>query len=299
MQDGDDSARPGPPSTASTRRSRRVDPRSPTAEAFFDDAVRQLNDALDARRDRLDDAGGGLPWVIGALLLVGSLVIVGYAILVGSRSFWFHAIGAGSIALVVGLSLVVLVALVYPFSGDLAIDSGPIQDGASRSSSGAVARAMGWLDDLSTGWLALVVSRRRTSSPRRSTSSYGTRAGRRAEAFKAVSSGLLPPMGLLFGLLVGFLAAQVWSDSARAQVAVDREASACGRSISSSEAFPGEPERACGFSSAATSRRASPRSGRRWREGKPRWRSYPPHSTTRCSSPWRSRPNRRSEDRAA
>ena len=98
--------------------------------AFYDDSVRQLNAALDARRNRLDDAGGGLPWVIGALLFVGSLVIVGYAVLIGSRSFWFHAIGAGSIAVVIGMSLVVLVALIYPFSGDLAIDSEPFRNGS-------------------------------------------------------------------------------------------------------------------------------------------------------------------------
>jgi hypothetical protein len=105
-------------------------PRSPSAAAFDDESVRQLIAALAARRDRLVDARGGLPWVIAALLLVGSLVIVGYAVLVGSRSFWFHAIGAGSIALVIGMSLVVLATLIYPFSGDLAIDSGPFQAGS-------------------------------------------------------------------------------------------------------------------------------------------------------------------------
>src|SRR5262249_42739408 len=85
-----------------------VDPSSPRARAFYDDSVRQLNDALRARRNRIDDANGGLPAVVAALVIVGSLVIVGYAVLVGSRSFWFHAIGAGAIALVVGMALVVL-----------------------------------------------------------------------------------------------------------------------------------------------------------------------------------------------
>jgi hypothetical protein len=88
-----------------------------------------MNVALDARRNRLDDTAGGLPWVIGALLVVGSLVIVGYAVLIGSQSFWFHAIGAGAIAVVIGMSLVVLVALLYPFSGDLAIDPEPFRSG--------------------------------------------------------------------------------------------------------------------------------------------------------------------------
>jgi len=102
---------------------------------------------------------------------------------------------------------------------------------------------MGWLHDLSTGWLALVVF----------TASYLVAAaifvvvmalatGRRAEAFKAVSAGLLPPMGLLFGLLVGFLAAQVWTDADRAQLAVDREASALRSVDLLMDAFPGVPE---------------------------------------------------------
>jgi uncharacterized membrane protein HdeD (DUF308 family) len=65
--------------------------------------------------------------------------------------------------------------------------------------------------------------------------------GRRAQAFKAVSSGLLPPMGLLFGLLVGFLAAQVWNNVDRAELTVDREASALRSVDLLTEAFPGEP----------------------------------------------------------
>ena len=50
--------------------------------------------------------------------------------------------------------------------------------------------------------------------------------GERARAFKSVSPGMLPPLGIVFGLFVGFTGAQVWSDSATASAAVDREASA-------------------------------------------------------------------------
>jgi Protein of unknown function (DUF4239) len=106
-----------------------VNPRSPREVAFYDDAVRQLNTALVARRSRLDSANGSLPSVVAALLIIGSLVIVGYAVLVGSRSFWFHAIGATAIAVVIGLALVVLVDLNYPFSGDLSVGSGPFTEG--------------------------------------------------------------------------------------------------------------------------------------------------------------------------
>ena len=66
--------------------------------------------------------------------------------------------------------------------------------------------------------------------------------GERARAFKSVSPGMLPPLGIVFGLFVGFTAAQVWSDSATASAAVDREASALRSAALLAAAFPGEPK---------------------------------------------------------
>jgi DMSO reductase anchor subunit len=43
--------------------------------------------------------------------------------------------------------------------------------------------------------------------------------GERARAFKAISPGMLPPLGIIFGLLVAFMAAQVWGDLDRAHAA--------------------------------------------------------------------------------
>jgi hypothetical protein len=66
--------------------------------------------------------------------------------------------------------------------------------------------------------------------------------GERGRAFKAVSPGMLPPLGIIFGLLVAFIASQVWSDFDRANAAVNREASALRAIILLSTSFPGEPE---------------------------------------------------------
>jgi hypothetical protein len=65
--------------------------------------------------------------------------------------------------------------------------------------------------------------------------------GKRAVAFKALSPGMLPPLGILFGLLVGFMAAQVWSDFERAKLAVATEASTLRTVVLLSETFPEEP----------------------------------------------------------
>jgi hypothetical protein len=67
-------------------------------------------------------------------------------------------------------------------------------------------------------------------------------AGERARAFKAISPGLLSPLGVLFGLLVIFTAAGVWGDIDRANSAVNREASALRSVVLLAASFPGEPE---------------------------------------------------------
>jgi Protein of unknown function (DUF4239) len=61
-----------------------------------------------------------------------------------------------------------------------------------------------------------------------------------ARAFKALSPGMLPPLGIIFGLLVGFIAVQVWNDFDRAKVAVASEASALRGVLLLAESFPEE-----------------------------------------------------------
>ena len=62
--------------------------------------------------------------------------------------------------------------------------------------------------------------------------------GENARTFKALSPGLLPPLGVVFGLLVGFLAVQVWNDHGQAQTAVNREASALRSVVLLGGSFP-------------------------------------------------------------
>src|SRR5262245_33145566 len=64
----------------------------------------------------------------------------------------------------------------------------------------------------------------------------------RVRAFKAISPGMLPPLSIIFALLVGFLAAQVWSDADRAHGAVNREAGALRAVVILARAFPGDTE---------------------------------------------------------
>lgn len=66
--------------------------------------------------------------------------------------------------------------------------------------------------------------------------------GERTRAFKSISPGMLPPLGILFGLFVAFVASQVWSDFERAKTAANHEASALRAVILLANSFPGEPK---------------------------------------------------------
>jgi hypothetical protein len=100
-----------------------------------------------------------------------------------------------------------------------------------------------WLHNLPIAWMGLLVF---GATGLVTAAIYGIvsalAVGERARSFKAVSPGMLPPLGILFALFVAFTASQVWSDNDRASTVVDREASALRTVAILAAAFPGEPE---------------------------------------------------------
>lgn len=98
-----------------------------------------------------------------------------------------------------------------------------------------------WLQELPVVWMGLVVV---AGMELLAAAIYGAvmslATGERAVAFKAVSPGMLPPMGILFALIVGFIAAGVWGDADRAEQAVDDEASALRSVVLLSDELPAD-----------------------------------------------------------
>jgi hypothetical protein len=100
-----------------------------------------------------------------------------------------------------------------------------------------------WLHNLPVIWMAFVVFGLTYVFTALLQAVVGMLAvGERLRAFKAVSPGMLPPLGIIFGLFVAFTAAQVWSDNERASAAVNREATALKSVLVLAATFPGEPE---------------------------------------------------------
>jgi hypothetical protein len=98
-----------------------------------------------------------------------------------------------------------------------------------------------WIHALPLGWMAVLIFGSTflcAAAIHRLVQSLAV--GERARIFKGVSPGLLPPLGIIFGLFVAFLAAQVWGDLDRANTAVNREASALRAVVILSETFQGD-----------------------------------------------------------
>jgi hypothetical protein len=96
-----------------------------------------------------------------------------------------------------------------------------------------------WVYELPVGWF-VVVAFAATFLPAATIYFCVTRlaVGRRADAFGAVSPGMLPPLGIVFALVVGFLAAGVWNDADRARLEVNREASSLRTALLLADSFP-------------------------------------------------------------
>jgi Protein of unknown function (DUF4239) len=98
-----------------------------------------------------------------------------------------------------------------------------------------------WFFNLSVPWMALVIFLA-TYLIAGSVDLVVTRlaVNERAKGFKAVSPGMLPPLGILFALLVGFIAVEVWGNFDKAKAAVTTEASALRAVVLLAGGFPDE-----------------------------------------------------------
>ena len=98
-----------------------------------------------------------------------------------------------------------------------------------------------WFFNLSVPWMALVIFLATYLIAGSIGFVVATLAvNERAKSFKAVSPGVLPPLGILFALLVGFIAVEVWGNFAKAKTAVETEASALRAVVLLAGVFPDE-----------------------------------------------------------
>jgi hypothetical protein len=80
-----------------------------------------MNDLIKARRSRIIAAGEHLPAIVWQILLLAGAVAVGYTFLFGAHSFRIHMAITGLIAATISLVFVLIIALDYPFRGEVSV----------------------------------------------------------------------------------------------------------------------------------------------------------------------------------
>jgi ABC-type multidrug transport system fused ATPase/permease subunit len=100
---------------------RAVDPADPRQAVVYDHLLQQL-DALGGQREAVAiDSRTAVPPLIWLVLLLGGLVVVGYTYLYGVERLRAQVAMTSALTIVIALALFVILALDYPFTGDLRV----------------------------------------------------------------------------------------------------------------------------------------------------------------------------------
>ena len=104
--------------------------------------LRAMNDLIKARRSRILAAGEHLPGIVWQILLLAGAVAVGYTYLFGAHSFRIHMAITGLIAATISLVFVLIIALDYPFRGEVSVGDDAFIS-IKATASGAIAQTEG------------------------------------------------------------------------------------------------------------------------------------------------------------
>lgn len=96
-------------------------PQTSADQSRYQAALQAASTLGNARRQRVNESGNGIPSLLWVALIIGSVVTVGFALLFGVRNLWAHGAVMFSLALVEGSLLLLIFELNYPFAGAIRV----------------------------------------------------------------------------------------------------------------------------------------------------------------------------------
>ncbi|WP_189220109.1 MULTISPECIES: bestrophin-like domain [Streptomyces] len=106
------------------------DPKSRREQVFYEEAVGNINDIAAQRRARLTMAEQELPPLLQVLAFGGAFVLIPLTFLYGVRMLRIQLLFVGSVAVLIGFSLLLVFVLDRPFAGELSVSPAPYRQGA-------------------------------------------------------------------------------------------------------------------------------------------------------------------------
>ncbi|MEV4556207.1 DUF4239 domain-containing protein [Kitasatospora sp. NPDC049285] len=106
------------------------EPATAREQVFYQEAADRLNDVAAQRRARLTMAEQELPPLLQILVFGGAFVLIPFTALYGMRRLRIQLVFVSSVAALIGFSLLLVLVLDRPFSGDLDVRPTAYQQGA-------------------------------------------------------------------------------------------------------------------------------------------------------------------------
>lgn len=103
-------------------------PATPREERVYPQLVGEMEEVLDARRDRLYLGQQGVGAVTWTIIVLGGMITIGFAAFFRMGSVRAHMLLTGLAAAMFGLMLFLLLAMDHPLWGRVSIDPGPFRD---------------------------------------------------------------------------------------------------------------------------------------------------------------------------
>jgi hypothetical protein len=103
----------------------KVLPASRTEIAFYDEAIRRLDDLSSSRKERISTSQSEIPGELWILLIGGGGVVIAFTYIFGTRDLLVHASAVGLTAALMGFVMYLIFALEHPFVGTLSVKPDP------------------------------------------------------------------------------------------------------------------------------------------------------------------------------
>ena len=96
-------------------------PKNETQKIFLTESVKKLNQATEMRRQRIVYASSGINPLLYFVLFAGSFITIAFTMLFGTENIIPHLIMVSLLAARISITLFTVIAMDYPFTGDISI----------------------------------------------------------------------------------------------------------------------------------------------------------------------------------
>lgn len=104
----------------------KFEPKTPTEEIFFREAVGKMNTVLSLRNERIFQCKQGLNPLLWFVLITGGIITIVFTYFFGMENLQAHIIMTSLLTAIIALILFTILSLDFPFTGDIRISPEPL-----------------------------------------------------------------------------------------------------------------------------------------------------------------------------